>query len=85
MNSRSIVEVSEIVERIKDVISKDFPECKIYDKNVAYELNISPGALAVNKTRNLIDYDAVTMFCIRRKVNLNWLLLGIGDMDMKSA
>ncbi|WP_345993751.1 hypothetical protein [Sulfurimonas sp. HSL-1716] len=80
-----IIQVTDVIERIKDVISKDYPNSKVFDKNVAYELRTSPGALAVQKSRNLISYDALTMFCIRRKVNTNWLFFGIGDMEMDHA
>ncbi|MEK6659526.1 MAG: hypothetical protein AABY36_07605 [Campylobacterota bacterium] len=80
-----MVKVCDIVERIKDVISKDYPDGKVLDKNVAYELGVSPSSLAVKKSRNLIAYDELTMFCIRRKINTNWLFFGIGDMEMDYA
>lgn len=80
-----MVKMQDIVERIKDVISKDFPKDKVLDKNVAHELGISPGALAVQKTRDLVPYDELTMFCIKRKVNLNWLFFGLGKMEMDYA
>ena len=80
-----MIEMKDIVERIKDVISIESGEHKILDKNVAHELGLSPGALAVKKSKNLLPYDELTMFCIRRKINTNWLFFGIGEMEMNYA
>lgn len=80
-----MVSMEDVVERIKDVISKDFADTKVLDKNVAHALGITPAALAVKKSRNLLPYDKLTMFCIENKVNTNWLFFGIGDMEMNYA
>ena len=74
-----------VVERIKDVLSKEYPESRVLDKNVAHALGITPGALAVKKSRNLLPYDELTMFCITNRVNTNWLFFGIGEMEMSYA
>lgn len=75
----------DIVERMKDVISHDYPGKKIKDKHVAFSLLIKPNSLAIMKTRGLIPYEDVVMFCIRRKVNLNWMLFGLGSMRLDDA
>lgn len=75
----------DIVERIKDVISHDYPGKKIKDKHVAYVLEISPENLAVKKSRCLIPYETVMMFCIHRRVSANWMLFGIGSMRLDDA
>lgn len=75
----------EIVERIKDVISHDYPGKKIKDKHAAYALEISPENLAVKKSRGLIPYETVMMFCIHRRVSANWMLFGIGSMRLDDA
>jgi hypothetical protein len=77
--------MDEIVERIKDVISHEYPTKKIKDKHVAFVLGLKPNNLAVMKMRGLIPYEDVVMFCIRRKVNLNWMLFGLGSMRLDDA
>lgn len=75
----------EIIERIKDVISHDYPDKKIKDKHVAFVLNIKPNSLAILKTRGLLPYEDLVYFCIRRKISLNWLLFGIGSKGLDDA
>jgi len=75
----------EIVERIKDVISHEYPDKKIKDKHVAFVLEISPNNLAVKKNHGLIPYEDVMMFCIHRRVSANWMLFGVGSMRLDDA
>jgi hypothetical protein len=74
--------MEDIVERIKDVLSRDTHDTKVLDKNVAFALGINPAALSMKKNRNLLPYDELTMFCINNKVNTNCLFFVIGSMDM---
>lgn len=76
--------MDDVVERIKDIMSEDYP-CAVLDKNVAYELGITPGALAVKKSRNHMPYDELTMFCIKYNVSTNWLFFGLGSKEMSYA
>jgi hypothetical protein len=73
-----------MVERMKDVISLEVGG-KVYDKNVAFALGIEPAVMANMKCRGRIPYDAVTGFCIEKRVSVNWILFGIGPMEMKDA
>lgn len=75
----------DIVERVKDVISHDHPGKKIRDYHVAFALGVKPNSIAVLKLRGLIPYEEIVMFCIRRKVNLNWMLFGLGSMRLDDA
>ena len=77
--------MEEIVERMKDVISHDHPNRKIRDKHVALALSIRPDSLCVKKAKGLIPYEEVVMFCLRRKISVNWMLFGIGQMEMSNA
>jgi len=81
----NMVKTEDVIERIKDVICHEYKDKKVFDKNVAYELGVEAKALSVQKTRNYIPYDELTMFAIRRKVNVNWLFFGIGQMEMSYA
>ena len=63
----------EIVERIKDVISKDYNR-RIYDKDVAKELNLKPITVTIYKSTNRLPLNNLAYFCKKRQVSLDWLL-----------
>ncbi|WP_345969628.1 hypothetical protein WCX72_09905 [Sulfurimonas sp. HSL1-6] len=75
---------ADMVERMKDVLSNEIGG-KVCDKNVAFSLEIEPAVMANMKYKNRIPYDAVTGFCIEKRVSVNWMLFGIGPMEMKDA
>lgn len=77
--------VDDIFERVKDVISHQYPDSKVLDKNVAHALGIKPASLSMMKKRGHIPYDEVTMFCIRNNVSANWMLFGVGQMELHHA
>lgn len=72
----------DIIERIKDVISNDYPGKKIKDIHVAFVLDMHPDCLKSIKSRGLIPYETLIFFCIRKKISLNWMLFGIGSMRL---
>lgn len=80
-----MVIMADIIERIKDVISKEYEGQKVFDKNVAHTLGFSPDNLGTKKSRNLIPYDELTMFCMKRKISFDWLFFGVGKMEMNYA
>lgn len=66
--------ITEIIERIKDILSNEVGQKKIYDKDVAKALGIRPENLSMLKKRGRIPYQEILDFCARRKININWLL-----------
>ncbi len=66
----------EIVEEIKDIVSTDLPDKKVYDKDVASMLDISQMNFATMKKRNKIPYKELLDFCATRSIAINWLLYG---------
>ncbi|MCK9337742.1 MAG: helix-turn-helix domain-containing protein [Arcobacteraceae bacterium] len=66
--------VHEIIERLKDIISKDSNEKRIFDKDVATELDITQVNFATMKNRGKIPYDKILDFCAKKKISINWLL-----------
>jgi len=66
----------EIVEEIKDIVSTDLPDKKVYDKDVASMLDISQMNFATMKKRNKIPYKELLDFCAARSIAINWLLYG---------
>ena len=66
--------VSEIIEKLKDVLSTDGKIGKVFDKDVASALGLSQVNFATMKNRNKIPYDKILDFCALKKISINWLL-----------
>ncbi len=71
-----MLQVSDIIEKLKDVIGAQKDEGKIFDKDVATALEISQANFATMKTRNKIPFSSVLDFCALKKISINWLLYG---------
>lgn len=65
--------LGDIIEKLKDVISENFPDKKVFDKDVATALKIPQSTFATMKKRNSIPYEEILEFCAIRKISLNWL------------
>ncbi|XPV70044.1 MAG: S24 family peptidase [Halarcobacter sp.] len=66
--------VNEIVERLKDILSKDGMLGKVFDKDVATALDLSQVNFATMKNRGKIPYSNILDFCAKKKISINWLL-----------
>ncbi len=64
----------DIVERLKDIISQQVGQKKVFDKDVAGVLGIEPVNFATMKKRDKIPFRELSEFCAKKKVSLNWLL-----------
>jgi len=71
-----MLDVINIIEKLKDVLSKDGSDEKVFDKDVADSLNITQANLATMKTRNKIPFANILDFCAIKKISINWLLYG---------
>jgi len=65
--------LGEIVEKLKDVLSESTLRKKVFDKDVAEALNIPQGTFASMKKRNSIPYEEILEFCALKKISVNWL------------
>jgi len=63
----------EIVEIIKDYISKDVKGIVI-DRHVAEVLGVSPSVLATNKNRNVIMWESLMVWCSKNKLAMNTIV-----------
>lgn len=70
-----MLDVNDIIEKLKDVLSTERDK-KIFDKDVANELNISQANFATMKTRNKVPFSNILDFCALKKISINWLLYG---------
>ncbi len=66
--------IHEILDKIKDILSSELGERKIFDKDVATSLDINQISLATMKSRNKIPYKEILEFCAKRKISINWLM-----------
>ncbi len=71
-----MIQVSDMIDKLKDVLSKEENDGKIFDKDVANALEISQANFATMKTRNKIPFGSVLDFCALKKISINWLLYG---------
>jgi phage repressor protein C with HTH and peptisase S24 domain len=68
-----MVVLSEIIEKLKDVLSESSVGKKVFDKDVATALNIPQATFATMKKRNSIPYEEILEFCAIKKISVNWL------------
>ncbi|RXJ87593.1 S24 family peptidase [Arcobacter sp. CECT 8985] len=66
--------VNEIIEKLKDVISADGKSGKVFDKDVATQLELSQANFATMKNRGKIPFQNILDFCAKKKISINWLL-----------
>ncbi len=69
-----MLNINEVIEKIKDIIAKKVEGRKVFDKDVARELRITPNTFATMKNRGKIPYEEVIAFCVKNKISVNWLL-----------
>ena len=68
-----MMNLGEIIEKLKDVISESKIGGKVFDKDVATALNIPQATFATMKKRNSIPYAEILEFCALKKISVNWL------------
>src|SRR5574344_2146243 len=66
--------VEEIINKLKDILSTDGKNGKVFDKDVAQSLDLSKANFATMKNRGKIPYSNILNFCAKRKISINWLL-----------
>lgn len=64
----------DILERLKDIISQQLGQKKVFDKDVASALGMDPVNFATMKKRNKLPFKELCEFCAKRKISLNWIL-----------
>ncbi len=69
-----MLQVFEIIEKLKDILSKDGKSGKVFDKDVASALDLSQVNFATMKNRGKIPFSNILDFCAKKKISINWLL-----------
>ncbi len=71
-----MINLYEVIEKIKDTLSLDVGNRIVLDKDVADALGITPQKLSKLKKQNSIPYKELSLFAAHRKLSINWLLFG---------
>ena len=66
--------VDEIIEKLKDILSADGKNGKVFDKDVANYLQLSQANFTTMKNRGKIPFSNILNFCAKKKISINWLL-----------
>ena len=66
--------LATVIEKLKDIISNEVGNKKVFDKHIARELDINPITFATMKSRNKIPYKEILEFCASRKILINDVL-----------
>ncbi len=67
-------DILAVLHKVKDILSQELGERKVFDKDVAEALGINQLTLATMKNRAKIPYKEILEFCAKRKISINWLL-----------
>ncbi len=67
-------DILSVLQKVKDILSQEVGERKVYDKDVAEALGINQLTLATMKNRAKIPYKEILEFCAKRKISINWVL-----------
>jgi hypothetical protein len=70
-----MIDFSQVMQRIKTVLSTQTNKTKILDKDIALALQLEPQYYAVMKKRNKIPYESIAYFSKSQKLSMNWVLL----------
>ena len=68
------MDINEIIDKIKDILSNELDNKRVFDKDVAAALNLSKQSLSILKKKNSIPYEEIAKFCAIRKISINWVL-----------
>jgi len=72
----SLIQFNDMMHRIEIIINNHIENRRIYDKEIAQALNLTPEYFAVIKKRGKIPYEAIAAFCQAEKISMNWVLFG---------
>ncbi len=66
-------DLKDLLPKIKNIISKELGNRKVFDKDVALALQINQPTFTTMKNRGKIPYEEILYFCAKRKISINWL------------
>ena len=78
-----MIHFNDIIQRIEKIIAVNTENRRIYNKEVAHALELTPEYFAVIKKRGKIPYEAIADFCRKREISINWILFGQEPQKIK--
>ena len=66
------MEFKDLLAKLKDVISQELGDKKVFDRDVADALAINHLTFATMKSRSKVPYEEILAFCAKRKISINW-------------
>ena len=63
---------NEILEKLKDILSKELGNKKVFDKDIAQVLNINYDVFRKAKQYNRVPYLEIMQFLAERNISINW-------------
>jgi len=71
-----MLNINEIIEKLRDVLSSEKELGKVFDKDIANALDLTSVNFATMKKRNSVPFSNILDFCALKKISINWLLYG---------
>ena len=71
-----MINYSKILEKIKDILSKELSNRKVLDQDVADALGLNRVIFRKQKSRNSIPYPEIMQFLAKRNISINWFFFG---------
>jgi hypothetical protein len=68
--------INEIIEKLRDVLSSEKDNGKVFDKEIANALDLTSVNFATMKKRKSVPFSNILDFCALKKISINWLLYG---------
>jgi len=76
MQGEIMLNIYEIIEKLRDVLSSEKSDGKVFDKEIAQALDVTSVNFATMKKRNTIPFANILDFCALKKISINWMLYG---------
>ena len=71
----------DVIQRLAVIIETNLGEPP-FDKQIAYELGLSPTQFSNYKKRNNIPFKKIVDFCDKYEITINWILLGKSSIEL---
>ncbi|MGK0256462.1 MAG: hypothetical protein ACI81I_001079 [Arcobacteraceae bacterium] len=68
--------INEIIEKLRDVLSSEKDNGKVFDKEIANALDLTSVNFATMKKRKSVPFSNILNFCALKKISINWMLYG---------
>lgn len=75
-NEIDIYDFTATTNRLQQSIKKSLNKQKIYDKDIATALGVTPSYYAVIKRRKKILFEEILYYCFMNNIDIDWVFFG---------